>query len=144
MPFQKHTLVGLVALLLQFPATSFSAEATGKLPSGISVSVVLEKGIVDVNSTRGQMQHFRESTTQTQSDFEAFKRQGEEAVRAEKEAFDRYIEQTNREFVGYVQGITLESGTEVVIVDNVAIERKAGKNDSSARNFLRRWQASKH
>lgn len=111
---------------------------TGGL-SGVSVSVTLDKGVVDVNSTQGKMKHFRESKADALSDFEAFKQQGADAVRKEKEAFERYKEQVKREFVGYVQSITIQAGTELVIVDNVAVERKAA-GTNPAREFLQRWR----
>lgn len=121
-------------------AGASAAEAPAGRLAGVSVSVTLDKGVVDVNSTQGKMKHFRESAAQTLSDFEAYKQQGAEGVRKEKEAFERYKEQVKREFIGYVQSVTMESGTELVIVDNVAVERKAA-GANPARDFLQRWRA---
>jgi hypothetical protein len=122
------------------PASGALAEASPSPLRGVSVSVTLDQGAVDVNSTQGQMKHFRESTAETLSDFEAFKQQDADGVRKEKEAFERYKEQVKREFIGYVQSITMQSGTEVVIVDNVAVERKAS-GSNPARDLLRRMRS---
>lgn len=144
----KHNLRRHGLLILLFPCAVLTANGVfAETPTadnrlaGVSVSVGLDKGVVDVKSTRGQMKHFRETTAETMSDFEAFKKEAEDGVRSEKEAFNRYKENIQREFVGYVESVTLKSGTELVIADNVAVERKTtGDDENPARDFMQRWR----
>lgn len=114
----------------------------GKSLENVSVSVTLDQGSVDVKSTQGPLGLYREQATKAQpQDFEAFKRQMSEGVRKEKQAFEKYKEQITREFVGYVESVTLKPGTELAISGNTAVERQAPAQGNAAHEFMKRWRA---
>lgn len=108
------------------------------------VSVALAEGVVDVTSTQGQLGHYREKAAAAkETTFEDFKRQGAEAVDKEKQAFVDYVHKVQREFVAYVENITMEAGTELEIHGGIAVERKTGAELGSDLKALRRWQAAR-
>lgn len=127
-----------VALALACTATGTAAQP-GAAPA-VTVSVGLEQGIVDVRSTRGPLGLYREKPAAPAQDFDAFKREITEGVRKEQEAFEKYKEQITREFVGYVESVTLQAGTELTISGGTAVERQAAPKDNAARDFMRRWR----
>lgn len=131
---------GLAGALLA--GASALAQQAAPAPAGITVSVALEDGVVDVKSTQGPMGLYREKVVKSQAeDFEAFKRQIADGVKKEQEAFEKYKEQTQREFVGYVESVTMKAGTELVISGNTAVERQAAPKDNAARDFMKKWRA---
>lgn len=108
------------------------------------VSVALAEGVVDVTSTQGQLGHYREKpAAPKEATFDDFKREGAEAVDKEKQAFASYKEQVQREFVAYVENITLEAGTELEISGQTAVERKTGTELGSDLQALRSWRAAR-
>jgi hypothetical protein len=113
--------------------------AFGEQPA-VTVSVGLEDGVVDVKSTQGPLGLYREKAAKPPEDFESFKRQITEGVQKEKEAFEQYKEQITREFVGYVESVTMQAGTELTISGNTAVERRAVPKDNAARDFMKRWR----
>lgn len=105
------------------------------------VSVALDEGVVDVKSTQGTLQHFREATEAKMNDsFDEFKQEGTDAINKEKNAFETYKNKTQREFVAYVENVTLNAGSELEIGDGVAIERKTGAELESDLQSLRQWK----
>jgi hypothetical protein len=135
-------------LAISLAAMAGSAAAEPAAPPGITVSVGLEQGVVDVKSTQGPLGLYREKVVKpAPQDFDAFKREMADGVRKEQEAFRKYKEQITREFVGYVESVTLQAGTELTISGNTAVERQAAPQDNAARDFMKRWRAegdSKH
>lgn len=124
------------------------AVATGRAPAqpvaeapGVVVNVALEQGVVDVKSTQGPLGLYREKIVKPPQDFESFKREITEGVRKEQEAFEKYKEQITREFVGYVESVTLQAGTELTISGRTAVERQAAPEGNAARDFLQRWRS---
>ena len=135
-------LSALVVAALGLAAQPVLAQQAAPAPAGVTVSVGLEDGVVDVKSTQGPMGLYREKVVKTQAeDFEAFKRQITDGVKKEQDAFEKYKEQTQREFVGYVESVTMKAGTELVISGNTAVERQAAPKDNAARDFMKKWRA---
>lgn len=125
-------------------ALAGAIDATAAQPDAapaVTVSVGLEQGVVDVRSTRGPLGLYREKPASPAQDFDAFKREITEGVRKEQEAFEKYKEQITREFVGYVESVTLQAGSELTISGSTAVERQAAPKDNAARDFMRRWRA---
>ena len=135
-------LSALVVAALGLAAQPVLAQQAAPAPAGVTVSVGLEDGVVDVKSTQGPMGLYREKVVKAQADdFEAFKRQITDGVKKEQDAFEKYKEQTQREFVGYVESVTMKAGTELVISGNTAVERQAAPKDNAARDFMKKWRA---
>jgi hypothetical protein len=132
----RSPLTRTLAVLALAAATG---SAFGEAPA-VTVSVGLEDGVVDVKSTQGPLGLYREKAAKPPEDFESFKRQITEGVQKEKEAFEQYKEQITREFVGYVESVTLQAGTELTISGNTAVERRAVPKDNAARDFMKRWR----
>jgi len=125
----------LAALVVALAAGTAFAE-----PPVVTVNVGLEDGVVDVKSTQGPLGLYREKAVKPPEDFDSFKRQITEGVQKEKEAFEQYKEQITREFVGYVESVTMQAGTELTISGNTAVERRAVPKDNAARDFMKRWR----
>jgi hypothetical protein len=131
-----HTLARPLAMV----AIAFAAGAAFGEQPVVTVSVGLEDGVVDVKSTQGPLGLYREKVAKPPEDFESFKRQITEGVQKEKDAFEQYKEQITREFVGYVESVTMQAGTELTISGNTAVERRAVPKDNAARDFMKRWR----
>lgn len=112
-------------------------------PEGVAVA--LDEGVVDVKSTKGKLGLYREKEVvkETPMDFEAFKRQVQEGVEAEKKAFEEYKKEIVKEFVAYVESITMQAGTELVIAGGEAVERKTSGRLKSELDELRKWQGQR-
>lgn len=112
-------------------------------PEGVAVA--LDEGVVDVKSTKGKLGLYREKEVvkQPPMDFEAFKRQVQEGVEAEKKAFEEYKKELVREFVAYVDSVTMQAGTELVISGGEATERKTSGNMKNEMDELRKWQTAR-
>lgn len=107
------------------------------------VAVVLDRGIVDVTSTQGPISLYRETpgTKQTDGDdFEAYLKRKAEAIAAGQAAFEQYRSTVHREFVAYVESLTLEAGKELVTVGNMAVERAISSEYAQAIQALEGWQ----
>ena len=135
----KSTARTLHPLALAVAALAIALPAGADTPA-VTVSVGLEEGVVDVKSTQGPLGLYREKAAKPPEDFESFKRQITEGVQKEKEAFEQYKEQITREFVGYVESVTMQAGTELTISGNTAVERRAVPKDNAARDFMKRWR----
>ena len=107
-----------------------------------AVAVALDEGVVDVKSTQGRLGLYREREVVKEKpmDFEAFKRQVQEGVEAEKKAFEEYKKEIVKEFVAYVESITMQAGTELVIAGGEAVERKTSGTLKAEMDELRQWQ----
>lgn len=140
MPHPARLVPTLAALAAALAVTGAAAQ-TAAPPPAVTVSVGLEQGVVDVRSTRGPLGLYREKPAAPAQDFDAFKREITEGVRKEQEAFEKYKDQITREFVGYVESVTLRAGTELTISGATAVERQAAPRDNAARDFMRRWRA---
>lgn len=133
-------------LLAAAPGAAGAASAEPAAPAGqdrlagVSVTVALEKGAVDVKSTTGPVGLYREYRRAETSDFEQYKRQIREGVQKEKQAFDEYKAGIRREFVGYVESVSMKAGTELTISGATAIERQ-GLGENPARDYMRKWRA---
>ena len=110
-------------------------------PEGVSVA--LDEGVVDVKSTQGKLGLYREKEVEKKPElsFEDFKRQIQEGVAAEQKAFEEYKKEIQREFVAYVENITMQAGTELTIAGNEAVERKTSGELKNEMEQLRRWQS---
>lgn len=108
-------------------------------PKGIGVVVGLDQGAVEVKSTTGKLGHYREHRQAEQADFDAFKKEINDGVQKEKDAFEKYKDQVQREFVGYVESVTLKPGSEISLSGDTAIERE-GVGENAARDFMRHWK----
>lgn len=129
-------------LLLALAAPAQSAEPAAARLAGVSVVVGLDQGAVEVKSTTGPFGLYREHRKSESADFESFKNQIRDGVQKEKEAFEQYKAQIRREFVGYVESVTLKAGSEISLSGNTAVERE-GVGENEARNFMRRWRAER-
>ena len=136
----KRTARSLRPLALAVATLAIALPAAADTPA-VTVSVGLEEGVVDVKSTQGPLGLYREKAAKPPEDFESFKRQITEGVQKEKEAFEQYKEQITREFVGYVESVTMQAGTELTISGNTAVERRAVPKDNAARDFMKRWRS---
>ena len=116
-------------------------DAAKPLP-GVALTVGLDQGAVDVKSTTGSLGLYRERRQAEANEFEAFKNQIREGVQKEKDAFEAYKKQITREFVGYVNSVSMKAGTEVAISDGTAIERE-GVSENPAREFMRGWRENR-
>jgi hypothetical protein len=106
------------------------------------VSVVLDQGVIDITSTQGPIGLYRETTASTpaETDFETYARQHAEGVASEKSAFEQYKSEVQREFVAYVESLTLEAGKELVTQGCIAVERRISSESAQAIKSLRAWQ----
>ena len=111
-----------------------------KALSDVSVTIGLDAGGVDVKSLTGPVGLYREHRQTEANDFEAFKNQIRDGVEKERKAFEDYKGKIQREFVGYVESVSMKAGTEVVLSGNTAVERK-GVAENPARSFMQSWQA---
>ncbi|OYY92972.1 MAG: hypothetical protein B7Y41_13685 [Hydrogenophilales bacterium 28-61-23] len=108
-----------------------------------SVSVVLDQGSVDIASTQGPVELYREKPVAQQSErdeFEDLVRKKAEAIAGEQAAFDQYKAQVEREFVDYVENLVLEAGKELVTTGRVAVERNISGESAKAMKSLIDWQ----
>ena len=108
-----------------------------------SVGVALDEGVVDVKSTQGKLGLFREKEVQKPAKeltFEDMKREMQEGVDTQKQEFEKYKTEIMKEFVAYVESVTMKAGTELVISGNEAVERKTSGNMKSEMDELRKWQ----
>lgn len=147
MRYRFQRLFLLSAVLFAAMPGAVRAEAGGAAaPAGkdrlaaVSVTVALEKGAVDVKSTTGPVGLYREYRRAETSDFERYKSQIREGVQKEKQAFDEYKAGIRREFVGYVESVSMKAGTELTISGATAIERE-GLGENPARDYMRKWRA---
>lgn len=153
MPFRFQRIFFLsVVLLVAAPGAIGRADAAGPAAGDpgprenterlaeVSVTVALEKGAVDVKSTTGPIGLYREYRRGETADFESYKNQIREGVQKEKEAFDHYKAGIRREFIGYVESVSMKAGTELTISGATAVERE-GLGDNPARDFMRKWRA---
>jgi hypothetical protein len=106
------------------------------------VSVVLDQGTVEITSTQGPVALYREKsmTKPAEEDFENYARKHADGVAGEQDAFDQYKTQVQREFVAYVENLTLEAGKELVTAGHIAVERKIGSDSAKAIKTLSEWQ----
>ena len=106
------------------------------------VSVVLDQGVVDITSTQGPIGLYRETEVSkpVEDDFESYARRHAEGIASEKNAFEQYKTEVQREFVAYVESLTLEAGKELVTQGRIAVERKISGDAAQAIKSLRAWQ----
>jgi len=107
------------------------------------VSVVLDQGVVEIASTQGPVGLYREksSTRESEDNFETYARRKAEAIAGEQAAFDQYKTQVQREFVAYVENLTLEAGKELVTVGHIAVERDISSECAKVIKSLSDWQS---
>lgn len=107
------------------------------------VRVAMDRGLVEVKSTQGPLGLYRESTQDAGNgstgfpgaEFDAFVKAREMGVAAEVTAFEKHKSATRREFVAYVESLTLAARRELSIRDGTAVESAFGKD--SAEDLLR-------
>lgn len=106
------------------------------------VAVVLDQGQVEITSTQGPVGLYREKAAAkaTDEDFDAYARQKAEAIAEGQAAFEQYKTQVQREFVAYVENLTLEAGKELVTVGSIAVERDISGEYAKAIKALGAWQ----
>lgn len=108
-------------------------------PEGVSCA--LDEGVVDVSSTKGKLGLYREKVVEARErSFDDFKREIQEGVAAEKKAFADYKVKVQKEFVAYVESVTMKAGTELTISDGEAVERDSGEKVKAELERLRQWQ----
>ena len=115
---------------------------SGQALSDVSLTVGLDQGAIDVNSTTGPLGLYRERRQAETNDFESFKNQMREGVQKEKDAFEQYKTQIKREFVGYVKSVSMKAGTEITVAGSTAVERE-GVGENPARGFMREWRGAR-
>jgi hypothetical protein len=106
------------------------------------VGVVLDQGQVEITSTQGPVALYRETAAAkpAEDDFAAYVRRKAEAIAAGKAEFEEYKTQVQREFVAYVENLTLEAGKELVTHGHVAVERAISDEAAKAIQSLAEWQ----
>lgn len=108
-------------------------------PEGVSVA--LDEGVVDVASTQGKLGFYREKPqAPRERSFDDFKREMREGVNAEKKSFEDYKVALRKEFVAYVDSVTMRAGTELTIANGEAVERETASDVRAELEGLRRWQ----
>lgn len=111
-------------------------------PEGVSVA--LDEGVVDVSSTKGKLGLYREkSQAPRERSFDDFKREMREGVSAEKKAFEEYKASIQKEFVAFVERVTMRAGTELTIANGEAVERDTSADVRNDLENLRRWQVQR-
>lgn len=114
-------------------------------PEGVAVA--LDEGVVDVKSTQGKLGLYREEEVKVKVTppltFEQYKQQAADGVEAEKKKFEEYKIETQKLFVAYVESITMQAGTELVIAGGEAVERKTSGRMKSEMEELRKWQTQR-
>ena len=133
-----------LALLLFIGLTTTAPVWAEGSASGVTVSVTLEQGAVDVKGHSGKLALYREKKVATppqEMSFEDMKREMEDGVQKQKDDFQKYKEEVRREFVAYVESVTMKPGTELTISGDQATERKASGKPNAARDFMKRWKA---
>ncbi len=106
------------------------------------VSVVLDQGSVEITSTQGPVGLYREKAVSKppEEDFESYARKHAEGVAGEQAAFEQYKTQVEREFVAYVENLTLAAGKELVTEGRVAVERNISSASAQAIKALCDWR----
>lgn len=106
------------------------------------VGVVLDQGRVDITSTQGPISLYREKAAAraAEDDYAAYARQHAEGVAAGQAAFEQYKSQVTREFVDYVESLTLEAGKELVTHGRIAVERNISDDYARTIKSLRAWK----
>lgn len=106
------------------------------------VGVVLDQGVVEVTSTQGPVGLYREKSAAKPADdnFAAYVRRKAEVIAEGQAAFEQYKTQVQREFVAYVENLTLEAGKELVTVGNIAVERDISAESAQAIQSLCAWK----
>ncbi len=106
------------------------------------VSVVLDQGSVEITSTQGPVGLYREKSVAkpAEENFESYARKHAEGVAGEQAAFEQYKTQVEREFVAYVENLTLEAGKELVTEGRVAVERNISGASAKAIKALCDWR----
>jgi len=111
-----------------------------------AVRVAMDEGEVEVNSTQGPVALYREKPADAggkspdQIEYERFVAEREAGVAAEKSAFDAYKAATEREFVAYVENLTLGARRELVTQGNIALERGVDDQTVETMRQLRAWR----
>ncbi|MDP2787458.1 MAG: FecR domain-containing protein [Pseudomonadota bacterium] len=110
------------------------------------VSVVLDEGVVDIASTQGPVGLYREKTVTRppDEDYESYARRLAEGVAGEQAAFEKYKTQVQREFVAYVENLTLAAGKELVTAGRIAVERDISGESAKAIKSLCTWKDKQH
>ena len=105
------------------------------------LTVVLDQGQVGITSTQGPVGLYRENAPAkpADEDFETYARHKTEAIAAGQAAFEQYKTQVQREFVAYVENLTLEAGKELVTVGRVAVERNISNESADSIKALSAW-----
>jgi len=108
------------------------------------VSVVLDEGVVDITSTQGPVGLYREKVgAKPAEDFESYARKNAEGVAGERAAFEQYKTQVQREFVAYVENLTLAAGKELVTLGRIAVERDISTDSAKAIKALCDWRGKR-
>ncbi len=82
---------------------------------------------------------FREKNISEQVEFADFKKEGEQAVEAQKKEFETYKDNLQREFIGYVQNVELSAGAVLDMESGQAVERKMDEKGRAAMARLMAW-----
>ncbi len=104
-----------------------------------SLIVTMDEGVVEVISSVGQIKLFREKDRQQQNDFDAFRREGEMAIEAQKKEFESYQAKQEREFVAYVYNVSLAAGSSLEMNRSEATERTANASQKAVIADLQQW-----
>jgi hypothetical protein len=107
-----------------------------------SVDVVLDQGVVEITSTQGPIELYRETSTNQPAleTFDQYVKQHTEGIAGEQARFDRYKTQVHREFVAYVENLTLAAGKSLATQGHIAVERRISSNEAQAIEALIQWR----
>jgi len=97
---------------------------------GRELGVAMDSGAVEITSTQGPVGLYREpsnggaaSSTDLQAEYDRFLREKAAGLAEKAAAFEAYKATTQREFVAYVESLTLAARRELITQGPVAVER---------------------
>lgn len=103
--------------------------------------VALDEGQVEVVAKDGEFALYRQVPVDPAGGFEEYLRQqkkaGEDYSRKMQDEFQKYQAQLKEEFIAFVKSVTLEAGTQLVIVEGKAVEGRIDAESQAALESLK-------
>lgn len=110
-----------------------------------AVSVALDQGVVEITSTQGPVELYREPAQPRPvlDDYaqyaQAYAQEMAAGIEGERAEFQAYKTQIQGEFVAYVENLQLHAGKELVTQGRVALERAIRKDTVQTIKLLKEW-----
>lgn len=112
---------------------------------GTALTVAMDEGEVEVSPHTGSIQWYQESPPLVQEEFVAFKKEAEMAIAKEKQDFEAYKAEMQREYLGFVNQIPLAAGSvlEMGLEQDVATTRPLDGRNKAEMIRLMAWRLEK-